>query len=70
MEIPVDIEQDDTELDDALSLTRINESTYKVAVLIVNIAKFLKANSYISKEAEKRGTSVYGSRVQKLFLRK
>ena len=27
-------------LDDALSLTRINKSTYQVAVLIVNIAKF------------------------------
>ena len=77
MEVSVDIEQDDTEfyqnaitidpfdakcLDDALSLTYVDESTYKVAVLIVNIAKFLKANSHISKEAEKRGTSVYGSR--------
>ena len=82
MQAPVDNEEDDTEfygsaitidpsdakcLDDALSLTCINERTYKVAVLIVNIAKFLKANSYISKEAEKRGTSVYGSREQSLM---
>ena len=82
MEVPVNVEQDDTEfyqsaitidpsdakcLDDALSLTHIDESTYKVAVLIVNIAKFLKANSHISKEAEKRGTSVYGSREQSLM---
>ena len=82
MQAPVDNEEDDTEfygsaitidpsdakcLDDALSLTCINERTYKVAVLIVNIAKFLKANSHISKEAEKRGTSVYGSREQSLM---
>ena len=82
MQVPVDNEQDDVEfyggaitidpsnakcLDDALSLKCINERTYKVAVLIVNIAKFLKANSHISKEAEKRGTSVYGSREQSLM---
>ena len=54
-------------LDDALSLTCIDKSTYKVAVLIANIAKFLKANSRIDKEAEKRGTSVYGSR-EKTFM--
>ena len=51
-------------LDDALSLTCIDKSTYKVAVLIANVAKFLKANSHVDKEAEKRGTSVYGSREQ------
>ena len=49
-------------LDDALSVTCIDKSTYKVAVLIANVAKFLKANSHVDKEAEKRGTSVYGSR--------
>ena len=82
MEVSVNIEQDDTEFyqnaitidpsdakcfDDALSLTYVDESTYKVAVLIVNIAKFLRANSHISKEAEKRGTSVYGSREKSLM---
>ena len=55
---------DATCLDDALSLTCIDKSTYKVAVLIANVAKFLRANSRTDKEAVKRGTSVYGSREQ------
>ena len=49
------------DLDDAISLVPIQEhNTYKLAVLITNVAKYIPKEHELDKIAQRRGTSVYG----------
>ena len=50
---------DAVNLDDALSLTRVSSSTYRLAVHIVNTNKLIKDGDEVDCEARARGTSVY-----------
>ena len=52
--------KDAENLDDALSITHLSENTFKMSVLITNVAKHIKQDSILDKSALHRGTSVYG----------
>ena len=52
--------QDAENLDDALNIEQLTENTWKVSVLITDVAKHIKQNSVLDKRALHRGTSVYG----------
>ena len=48
-------------LDDAISLVPLQEkNTYKLAVLVADITKYIPKDNELDKFAQKRGTSVYG----------
>ena len=50
-----------TIIDDAISLVPLQEgSTYRLAVLITNVAKYIPKDCQLDKIAKKRGTSAYG----------
>ena len=47
------------DLDDALSIEKLKDNTYKVAVHIADVSYFVKDKTALDKEAENRATSVY-----------
>ena len=50
---------DAKDLDDALSVRKLNNGLWEVGVHIADVAHYVSPKSIIDKEAEKRGTSVY-----------
>ena len=50
---------DAKDFDDAISVNKINNDTIEIGVHIADVSHFLKENSMLDKEAEKRATSVY-----------
>ena len=50
---------DAKDFDDAISVNKINNDTIEIGVHIADVSHFLKENSILDKEAEKRATSVY-----------
>jgi len=54
------IDPDDAkDFDDALSYERINENITRIGVHIADVSHYVKPNSAIDKEAQKRGNSIY-----------
>lgn len=47
------------DLDDALSVTRLDGGLYEIGVHIADVSYFVKLGSALDREARKRGTSVY-----------
>lgn len=47
------------DLDDALSITRLDGGLYEVGVHIADVSHFVKTGSALDRDARKRGTSVY-----------
>ena len=47
------------DLDDALSIEKINEDVFEVGVHIADVSHFVKFDTYIDKEASRRGNSFY-----------
>ena len=50
---------DAKDFDDAISVNKTNNDTIEIGVHIADVSHFLKENSILDKEAEKRATSVY-----------
>ena len=50
---------DAKDFDDAISVNKINNETIEIGVHIADVSHFLKENTILDKEAEKRATSVY-----------
>ena len=50
---------DAKDFDDAISVNKINNNTFEIGVHIADVSHFLKENTNLNKEAEKRATSVY-----------
>lgn len=51
--------KDAKDFDDALSLRKINETTWEVGVHIADVTHYVKPGGIIDKEAENRATSIY-----------
>lgn len=47
------------DLDDALSITPLENGTFEIGVHIADVTYFLKPNSELDREARRRGTTVY-----------
>ena len=50
---------DAKDFDDAISVNKINKETVEIGIHIADVSHFLKQNTTLNKEAEKRATSVY-----------
>lgn len=51
--------EDSRDLDDAVSISKNSDGTYKLGVHIADVGEYVKYNNVLDKEAFKRGTSVY-----------
>lgn len=51
--------EDSRDLDDAISISKNSDGTYKLGVHIADVGEYVKFNNVLDKEAFKRGTSVY-----------
>ena len=51
--------EDAKDLDDAIKVTRLENSNYKLDVHIADVSHYVKEKSYLEKEARIRGTSIY-----------
>lgn len=47
------------DMDDAVSIRKLNNGNYELGVHIADVAHYIKPNSHLFKEALRRGTSVY-----------
>ncbi len=51
--------EDSRDLDDAISISKNKNGTYKLGVHIADVGEYVQLNNVLDKEAFKRGTSVY-----------
>lgn len=51
--------EDSRDLDDAISISKNSDGTYKLGVHIADVGEYVTYNNVLDKEAFKRGTSVY-----------